>query len=69
MSKNNVLAARVELLQVSGVAGDFETEHGLLPTNTLLTCNNSTLAAKTLSFGTLFNLSFKSVTRYFAKGF
>ena len=56
--KNNVLVARVELLQVSEVAGDFETATSLLSTATPLTCNNSTLAAKTLCFDTLKNLSF-----------
>ena len=38
VSKNNVFAARVEILQVSEVADDFATA-------TPLACNNSTLAA------------------------
>ena len=35
---------------------------------TSLTCSNSTLAAKTLFLDTSFNLSFKSVSKYFAHG-
>ena len=57
---NNVSVSRVELLQGSEVE-----QHHLLSTATLLTCNNATLAAKTLFFNTLF--CFKSVTKYFAQ--
>ena len=51
------IAARVELLQASGVAVAKSSA-------TSLTCNISTLAAKTLFFDTLINLSFESVTKY-----
>ena len=51
----NVSAARVELLQVSEVAGGLKPQHRLLSTATPLTCNKSTFAAK---FDTLFGLSF-----------
>ena len=57
MYRNNVFAARVELLQVnrlkvSGVAVSKSPA-------TLLTCNNSTLAAETLFLDTLSRGSFK----------
>ena len=64
----NALAARVELLQVSKLAGDFETATRLLLTATQLTCSNSTLAAKTLCFDTCSIFRFKIVSKYFAQG-
>ena len=50
--KNNVLAARVELMQVSEVAGDFETATPLTFNRYSAYLHNSTLAAKTLFFDT-----------------
>ena len=46
----------------------LKPQHRLLSTATPLTCNNCTLAAKTLCFDTLLNFRFKSVTKYFAQG-
>ena len=46
-SKHNVLAARVELLQVSGVAVESKRCCGVVPATSL-----TTLAAKTLCFDT-----------------
>ena len=47
----------------------LKLQHRLLSTTTPLTCNNSTLAAKTLVFFIHYLIfCFKSVTKYFAKG-
>ena len=44
-------------------------QHRLLSAATPLTCNNSTLAAKTVFFSIhYYILCFKSVTKYFAQG-
>ena len=63
MYRKNVLAARVELLQVSEVAGDFETA-------TPLTFNRYS-AYLQLKYCVSMHYSifrFKSVTKYFAQG-
>ena len=54
----NVLAARVELSQVSSVEVESRRCYGFEITRCSLTCNNSTLTAKTLFFDTLFNFRF-----------
>ena len=52
------IAARVQLLQVSGVEVESNGVAVSKLSTTSLTCDNTTLAAKTLFFDTLFNLSF-----------
>ena len=56
VSKHNVLAARVELLHVSWVAVKSKRVAVSKSPANLLTCNNSTLAAKTLFLDKLFKI-------------